>query len=383
MIQEIKMPSAGQTTDEAKIVAINVKIGDTVKRGDVLVEAETDKAVLPLFSGGQIMISYISRSTDPAWNLALEEYFFETVPAGESFFMLWQNHNTVVIGKNQNTLAEIDRDFVRSHGITVVRRLSGGGAVYHDDGNINFTFITDAPEGNQIDLRRFCLPVAEALRSFGVNAQISGRNDITVDGKKFSGNAQYLREGRVMHHGTILFNSDSSVIVGALQVDREKLASKGVKSVSSRVTNLIEYLPAGTTIEDFKARLLEELGKSEHMETMELDERALARIEEIKKERYDTWEWNYGRSPGYTDHRRRRIEGVGLVEISMEVKSETIRELQFFGDFFENSDVSALAELLKGCRCKREDLLAQLEAHDPGAFIRGLTAETLAELIAP
>ncbi len=324
-----------------------------------------------------------SPSNDPRWNLALEQYIFDYCDRSHGYLLLWQNHNTIVVGKYQNTVGEINNEYVREHGITVVRRLSGGGTVYHDMGNLNFTFIVDANEAERINFRMFCEPIVRTLASFGVTAEISGRNDITVDGKKFSGNAQYLREGRVMHHGTILFDSDSSVIVGALQVDREKLAQKGVKSVSSRVTNLIDYLPAGTTLEDFKARLVEELGKSEPMETMTLDEAALARIGEIREERYDTWEWNYGRSPGYTDYRRRRIDGVGLVEISMEVRGETVREIQFFGDFFENSDVTALAELLKGCRCRREDLLALLGENDPGAYIRNLTAEALAELIAP
>ena len=324
-----------------------------------------------------------SPSNNPHWNLALEQYIFDHCDRSHGYFLLWQNHNTIVVGKYQNTVGEINNEYVREHGISVVRRLSGGGTVYHDLGNLNFTFIVDASEAERINFRMFCEPIVRTLASFGVTAEISGRNDITVDGKKFSGNAQYLREGRVMHHGTILFNSDSSVIVGALQVDREKLASKGVKSVSSRVTNLVEYLPAGTTLEDFKARLMEELGKAEPMELMTLSDEALACIEEIKKERYDTWEWNYGRSPGYTDHRRKRIEGVGLVEISMEVKGETIRDVQFFGDFFENGDVSALAELLKGCRCRRENLLERLAAHDVGAYIRNLTAKDLAELIAP
>ena len=324
-----------------------------------------------------------SPSTDPHWNLAREQYIFDHCDRSHGYLMLWQNHNTIVVGKYQNTVGEINNEYVREHGISVVRRLSGGGTVYHDLGNLNFTFIVDASEAERINFRMFCEPIVRTLASFGVSAEISGRNDITVEGKKFSGNAQYLKEGRVMHHGTILFNSDSSVLSNALQVDREKLASKGVKSVSSRVANLIEYLPAGTTLDDFKARLVEELGKSEPMLPMTLSEEALARVEEIRKERYGTWEWNYGRSPGYTDLRRRRIEGVGLVEVSMEVKGETIRDAQFFGDFFENSDVSALADALKGCRCRREELLARLTAFDPGRCIRNLTAEALTDLLLP
>lgn len=323
-----------------------------------------------------------SPSNDPRWNLALEQYVFDCCDRSHSYFMLWQNHNTIVVGKYQNTVGEINNEYVREKGITVVRRLSGGGAVYHDMGNLNFTFITDASKSERINFRVFCEPIVRTLASFGVTAEISGRNDITVEGRKFSGNSQYIREGRVMHHGTILFDSDSSVISNALRVDRSKLESKGVKSVKSRVANLVEYLPEGVSLEDFKRRLVEELAKAEPMETLTLGEEALRAIDELKRTRYDTWEWNYGRSPGYTDRRRSRIPGVGQVEVSLEVKGEVIRDLQFFGDFFENSDVSALAELLRGCPCRRDAIVERLADHDPGAYIRGLTAEALAELIA-
>lgn len=318
---------------------------------------------------------------DPRWNLALEQYVFDHADRSHGYLMLWQNANTIVVGKYQNTVAEINNEYVREKNITVVRRLSGGGAVYHDMGNLNFTFIVDASDVERINFRMFCEPIMRALATFGVTAELSGRNDITVDGKKISGNAQYLREGRVMHHGTILFDSDPAVIGNALHVDREKLASKGVKSVVSRVTNLRAHLPEGTTLADFKARLVEELAKSEVMEQMTLTEEDLARIDEIKRERYDTWEWNYGRSPGYTDSRRRRIEGVGTVEVSLELKGETIRQIQFFGDFFENSDITALADALKGCPCRREALLQRLAENDPTQYIRNLTAEALADLL--
>lgn len=324
-----------------------------------------------------------SPSNDPRWNLALEQYVFDCCDRSHSYFMLWQNHNTIVVGKYQNTVGEINNDFVREHDITVVRRLSGGGAVYHDMGNLNFTFIVDANDAERINFRMFCEPIVRTLASFGVQAEISGRNDITVDGKKFSGNSQYLREGRVMHHGTILFESDPSIITNALHVDRDKLESKGVKSVSSRVANLIDYLPAGTTLADFKQRLVQELEKAEPMQRLTLDAAALEKIDEFKRARYDTWEWNYGRSPGYTERRRGRIEGVGKLELSLEVKGGTLRDIQFFGDFFENNDVSALAELLRGCPCRRDAICERLAAHDVGAYIRNLTAEALAELIAP
>ncbi|MBR2929284.1 MAG: lipoate--protein ligase [Oscillospiraceae bacterium] len=322
-----------------------------------------------------------SHSHDPRWNLALEQYLFDHADRSCGYLMLWQNENTIVVGKYQNTVGEINNEYVREKNISVVRRLSGGGAVYHDLGNLNFTFIVDASDAERINFRMFCEPVMRALATFGVTAELSGRNDITVDGKKISGNAQYLREGRVMHHGTILFDSDPAIIGNALRVDREKLASKGVKSVVSRVTNLRAHLPEGTTLADFKARLVEELGKSEPMEQMTLSEEALARIDQIKRERYDTWEWNYGRSPGYTDTRRRRIEGVGTVEAALAVKNEVIREIRFFGDFFAEGEVSELEQKLVGCRCEREALLARLADCDCGTYIRNLTVVELVELL--
>ena len=267
-------------------------------------------------------MEYIASScTDPRWNLALEQYVFDSMDRSRSYFMLWQNDNTIVVGKNQNTVAEINNDFVRDHNITVVRRLSGGGAVYHDLGNLNFTFITDADKIDGIDLHMFCVPIVETLRSFGVQSEISGRNDITVDGKKFSGNSQYVREGRVMHHGTILFDSDLSVVTQALCVKQEKLVSKGITSVKSRVTNLRPYLPEGTTLEDFEKRLLEYLSVSSPIVPHPLTLTDHDRIDKIRAERYAKWEWNYGYSPNYTDVRSRRIEGCGEIEVHLSVNA--------------------------------------------------------------
>lgn len=327
------------------------------------------------------MIFYRSPSTDPAWNLAMEEYFFEKMDRSRSYFLLWQNHNTVVIGKNQNTMAEIDREYVRRNDIRVVRRLSGGGAVYHDDGNLNFTFITDAPEGGQIDLHRFCLPIAQALRSFGVEAVIGGRNDITVDGKKFSGNAQYVRQGRVMHHGTLMFDSDLTVLQKALRVDREKIASKGILSVASRVTNLRPYLPEGVNIELFAQRLLEALAGGETPPLLELTESDLAEIQQRKEARYDTWEWNYGRSPECTVVNSRRIEGCGMVRVHLRLECGCIRELQITGDFFGNRDAGELCALLDGCECRNEAILQRLADVPTEEYIHNLSGRELAALL--
>ena len=198
------------------------------------------------------------KTTDPAFNLAVEEYVFDYLPKDRMYVMLWQNDNAIIIGKHQNTLAEINEAFVQARGIRVVRRLSGGGAVYHDLGNLNYTLIADA-EGSDLDLGLFCRPVIRALQKLGVDAQLNGRNDMTIAGQKFSGNAQYRKNGRVMHHGTILFDSDMSVLAGALQVDEEKIRAKGVKSVRSRVTNVRPCLREDMSLQAFRQVLLESI----------------------------------------------------------------------------------------------------------------------------
>ena len=194
-------------------------------------------------------LSYLDlMTTDPSYNLAMEQYVFDCLPRDRMYFMLWQNDNAIIVGKYQNTIAEINEEAVRERGIRVVRRLSGGGAVYHDMGNLNFTFITDVGESNALDLKLFCEPVVRTLATLGVKAEVNGRNDITIDGKKFSGNSQYLRQGRVMHHGTIMFDSDLSVVGEALRVDPTKIQTKGIRSVRSRVTNVAEHLPERFTL---------------------------------------------------------------------------------------------------------------------------------------
>ena len=168
----------------------------------------------------QQKLSYLNLyTTDPAWNLAAEQYVFDRLPRDRTYFMLWQNDNAIIIGKHQNTAAEINEQFVRENGVRVVRRLSGGGAVYHDMGNLNFTFIADAGDMESINFRLFCRPVVAALAKIGVTAEINGRNDMTIDGQKFSGNSQYLKEGRVMHHGTIMFDSNLDLVAWCMTTE--------------------------------------------------------------------------------------------------------------------------------------------------------------------
>ena len=322
-------------------------------------------------AGVSRMLYLESASTDPYYNLALEQVVFDGPGQHETCCMLWQNHNTIVVGKHQNTLQEVNMAYVREHDVRVARRLSGGGAVYHDMGNVNFTFI--APHrGVEMDFSAFCRPVAAALAQLGVTAEISGRNDMTIDGKKFSGNSQYIKHGRVMHHGTILYDSDLSVVGLALRVPEDKIISKGLQSVRSRVTNVRPYVKEDLPTSEFLARLRRALWDMHHMEPLELTPEQLERTEHLRKTLYSTWEWNFGASPPCQIVKKRRIEGCGQLEIHMDVEQGAIRTLHFYGDYFSVEEPEELAGLLLGCPLEEKALSRRLEGRDPARYFRGL-----------
>lgn len=325
-------------------------------------------------------LSYIDlHTTDPAFNLAAEQYVFDALPRDRAWFMLWQNDHAIIVGKHQNTFAEINEPFVRAHNIRVVRRLSGGGAVYHDLGNLNYTFITD--DNGKLDFRSFCVPVVETLSDLGVHAEISGRNDMTIDGRKFSGNAQYRRDGRVMHHGTILFDSDLSMVGSALQVDEAKLQSKGVQSVRSRVINVRPCLPRDSTLTDFRAALLAHIlartpGNAYTFTAADIDA-----IQAICAQRYGRYDWNYGASPACTVCKRKRFESVGTVEAYLTIAQGVIRELVFRGDYFSIEDPAVLAQRFVGLPPTPEAYDSALKDVDTGRFFIGLRREDLLALL--
>ena len=320
-------------------------------------------------------------TTDPAFNLAMEEYLFEAMPRDRSYFMTWQNDNAIIIGKHQNTLSEINLPYVQSHDIHVIRRLSGGGAVYHDLGNLNFTFITDADPGQQVDLHRFCQPIADTLSSLGVNAAVDGRNDILIDGKKVYGNAQYVRQGRVMHHGTILFDSDLSVLGQALKVDTAKIQAKGVKSVRSRVANVRSCLQQDMTMTQFRRALAEHLLKQADVQVYTLTEEDLAAIHRIRESRYARWEWNYGASPACSLIRKARIEGCGTVEAQIQMENGCISGIRFYGDYFSTLPPEQLAQKLTGVPFTEEACLQALAGCDVENYITGLDNKGLISLL--
>ena len=297
-------------------------------------------------------------STDPAYNLAFEEYVLRSRRDGD-YLILWQNDRTVVVGQNQNTEAEINRAFVEEYGIRVVRRATGGGAVYHDLGNLNYSFITDVGEAEHLTIARFTRPVAEALRALGLEAEASGRNDILVSGRKVSGTAQRIVSGRILHHGTLLFDSDPDMVAGALRVDPEKFRSKSTKSVRSRVGNIRDFLPRDMELPAFWAFLKEHLAGG-GMAQGALTPEELAAVEALRQEKYMKWEWNFGRSPQYDFSNKRRWDG-GSLEVCLSVEEGRIREISFWGDFLSTCPLDGLREALRGCPFRREDVAAVLE----------------------
>ena len=320
-------------------------------------------------------------TTDAAFNLAAEQYVFDSLPRDRMYFMLWQNRSAVIIGKYQNTLAEINYPYVQEHDIQVIRRLSGGGAVYHDMGNLNFTFVVDAGNAETLDMHLFCEPVVRTLAELGVHAEVNGRNDITIDGQKFSGNAQYMRSGRIMHHGTLMFDSDLAVVSQALQVDTSKIQAKGLKSVRSRVTNIRPHLAEDCTLADFRATLLENILRENGGSEYVLTEADNAAIEELRRTRYGTWDWNFGASPECTLLRRRRFEGCGTVEAHLFVEHGRIQSVRFMGDFFSAEEPEELAARFVGLRPEREDYAAALEGVDVSRYFLGLDREGLLSLL--
>ena len=320
------------------------------------------------------------KETDPQINLAFEEYVFNQMDQDESYFLLWQNDNAVIVGKHQNTIEEINQEYIRENDIKVVRRLSGGGAVYHDLGNLNFTFIVNDRGREQFDFQTFTRPLVEALKTLGVNAEFNSRNDIAIDGKKFSGNSQYAKRGRILHHGTILFNSNLATIQSALKVKKDKIESKGIKSVKSRVTNITDYLDETYTMEDFKAALLKAMFANDNLEKITLSNEEIQAIERLKTEKYATWDWNYGKSPQYNLRKERKCD-FGLITVLLQVVKGEIKEIHFYGDYFGNGDIQELEALFVGVKPSEAALSKVLINTDLADYINGLDAKTLIDLI--
>lgn len=311
-------------------------------------------------------------STDPFFNLSAEEYFL--CEKDEDFFLLWQNEPCIVIGRNQNAADEINGDYVRTRSLPVVRRMTGGGAVYHDTSNLNFSFIING-EADRVEL---CRPVIDVLCSIGVVAEISGRNDITVDGRKVSGTAMCSHGGRSLFHGTLLINSDLDALSEALRADGEKLAGHGVKSVRSRVANISEFTEkplCAEAVGAMLARYMTERGGEKY----ELNENEISAVSAIWNSKYTADASSCGAE--YPEQSERVRLGCGTVCIKKKTACGRIEDIRIFGDFMNTGDVSEIEKRLKGIELRRGAITSALESVQTEKYIPGLTAGELADII--
>ncbi|OTG48173.1 lipoate--protein ligase [Streptococcus agalactiae] len=323
----------------------------------------------------------VNTSNDPAYNVSLEAYAFQKLTDVDEIFILWINEPAIIIGRHQNTIQEINKEFIDKNGIHVVRRLSGGGAVYHDLNNLNYTIISNNTQEGAFDFQTFSKPVIDTLAKLGVKAEFTGRNDLEINGQKFAGNAQAYYKGRMMHHGCLLFDVDMSVLGQALKVSKDKIESKGIKSVRARVTNIVDHLSDKITVQEFSDAILAQM-KEEYPEMDEyvLSDAELSEIQAMRDNQFATWDWTYGKAPEYTIERGVRYPA-GKITTYANVENSTIKSVKIFGDFFGVKPVDDIEKMLEGVRYDYKDVLAALKTVDTSQYFSRMTPEEITKAI--
>ncbi len=290
--------------------------------------------------------------------MAAEEYLLKNF--SDDIFMLWQSENTIVVGKHQNLLAEINYPFVRKNSITVARRISGGGTVFHDIGNVNFAFIKNVSSPAEVNFKMFTAPVVDALEKLNLEATSSGRNDLLINGLKISGNAEHIFKNRVLHHGTLLFNSDLKNLGEAIKVLPGKYESKAVLSNRSKVANISSFLKSTMSVEEFIQFLLEFQLQNKGVKMYDLSDDDIQNICALSKEKFETWNWNFGYSPKYSFQSDSEFEGKNFV-VKLHVVKGYISEINLSGEYLSNTLSISLSEKLKGKRHCFEDVKKGLQ----------------------
>ena len=317
------------------------------------------------------MYLLLDGTTDPAWNLAVEEYLL--TQRSEPFFRLWRNSDSVIIGRHQNAWAEIDAGFIERNHIPVVRRMTGGGAVFHDLGNVNYSFF-------DLKDRRFTDVILEALRPLGIVGQCSGRNDLVLeDGGKFSGTAVCKHGNRILEHGTLLFDASFDRLAAALKPRPEKFEGKAVKSVRSRVTNLSSHITPALSVGAFVDYLSDAAGRMLDARPYHLTEADRAAISKLRQERFGNPAWNFGASPACSVSRLKKFPS-GLLEAHFDVREGRIRNLQIFGDYFFQRPTEEFCAALEGCAYDEKAIAGRLSEMAAGEYFAGISSGDLLSL---
>ncbi|SMO58688.1 lipoate-protein ligase A [Saccharicrinis carchari] len=294
----------------------------------------------------------LSKNTDPYTNLATEEVLLKNFT--DDIVFLYINSKSIIIGKHQNALAEINYKIVTENNIPVLRRLSGGGTVFHDPGNINYCFITSGAKGELVNFDKYMTPIVNFLNSIDVNAKLGGRHDILIEGSKISGNACHVFKSRVMHHGTLLFNSQLSTLTSALKNDPIKFKDKAVKSIRSKVSNIQEHLNQKISVENFISQLSEYIISHNNCEPYELNNNDYTLIDDLVKTKFSTWEWNYGYSPKYEFKKRIKATSGRRYEIRLKVIKGQIVEVKINSNARHKDKLNDLQQSITNCLHQRD-----------------------------
>ncbi|MEG1623536.1 MAG: lipoate--protein ligase [Raoultibacter sp.] len=299
---------------------------------------------------------HIEKDTNPYQNIALEEAILTSLEPGDVVMYLWQNRSTVVIGRNQNPWKECRIAELEAEGGHLARRLSGGGAVFHDLGNLNFTFLARDPDYN---VARQMQVISAAVAFFGLDATISGRNDIAIDGAKFSGNAFYRTKDAHYHHGTLMIAVDTAYLGRYLSPDQRKLSAKGIDSVQSRVVNLADLCP-DITIDTLSSALVDAFSRVYGINAQPFSAEHLARIrQQARPDFFASWDWRFGKTLDFT-HRFDARFVWGGIEILLKIEKGTIAEACVFSDALDAEFIAGMARALEGCPYTLPEIRARL-----------------------